>query len=257
MKQRIITAIIGLLIFVPILIYGGWPFWLISYALATIGLYELIRMFSPKHTLIQFIITIPFLWYIIYPDTLAIISRYDMIIIYVVLLFIGMVITKNKFTFDHVARLVVSLLFLGTSFSFLILLRETGLAYLLFVLFLIWTTDSGAYFTGRFFGKRKLWPAISPNKTIGGAVGGFALALIVGICFQLIYPLDFSFGYVVLFAGIISIVGQLGDLVASAMKRYFDIKDYGKIFPGHGGVLDRLDSVLFVSLILFCLQFVS
>jgi len=256
MKQRIITAVIGLLVFIPILIIGGWPFYIISYALATVGLYELIRMFSKDHIMIRFIITIPFLWYLLFPGDLPFFSAYEVVIIYMILLFTGMVITKNKFTFDDVSRLVVSLLFISTAFHFLIILREAGLAYLLFVLFLIWTTDSGAYFTGRFFGKRKLWPAISPNKTIGGAVGGFLLALVVGICFQLIYPLAFSFGYVVLFAGIISIVGQLGDLVASAMKRHYAIKDYGKIFPGHGGVLDRLDSVLFVALILFCLQFV-
>lgn len=257
MKQRIITAIIGLLIFIPIILYGKIPFIIIGYALATIGLYELIRMFATKHIWLQLGLSIPFLWYLLYPGELQWYSRYEVIIIFLVLLFIGMVWTKNSFTFDDAAKLVVSVLYIGTSFSFLILLRETGLAYLLFVLFLVWMTDTGAYFSGRFFGKRKLWPAISPNKTIGGAIGGLLFALLVAVCFHLIYPLPYSLGYVIFIAIIISIVGQIGDLVASAMKRHYGIKDYGNLFPGHGGVLDRLDSVLFVALILFCLQFIS
>lgn len=257
MKQRIITAVIGLLIFIPIILYGKVSFVITAHILATIGLYELIRMFAKKYIFIQLIISIPFLWFFLYPGYIDSYERYDAIIVYLIVLFVMMVLTNNKFTFDDAARLVVSVLYIGTSFYFIILLRETGIAYLLFVFFLVWTTDTGAYFAGRFLGKRKLWPAISPNKTIAGAVGGLLLAVIVAICFHLIYPLPFTFTYVVFIAIIISIVGQMGDLVASAMKRHYSIKDYGNLFPGHGGVLDRLDSILFVSLILFCLQFIS
>src|SRR5690625_4754030 len=134
-------------------------------------------------------------------------------------------------------------------------MRLTGLNYFLFILFLVWATDSGAYFIGKSLGKRKLWPAISPNKTIGGAIGGIVFALFVGVCFQLIYPFEFSMGYVIFITITISIVGQLGDLVASAIKRHYDIKDFGKLFPGHGGVLDRVDSLLFVFIVLHLIQF--
>src|SRR5699024_555454 len=130
-----------------------------------------------------------------------------------------------------------------------------GLNYFLFILFIVWATDSGAYFVGKSLGKRKLWPAISPNKTVGGALGGIFLALIVGVLFHLIYPFDYSIGYIIMISFIISIVGQMGDLVASAIKRHFDIKDFGKIFPGHGGVLDRVDSLLFVFIVLHLIQF--
>lgn len=254
MKQRIITAIIALIIFVPIVLYGHTPFLLLAYFLATVGLYEMVRMFSHKGTKIQFIITLPFLWYILFPFENAYIGNEQALVIYMIFLFGSMVFSKNKFTFDEAARLLISLIYISTSVMYLVHIRETGLSYLLFVLFIIWTTDSGAYFAGRFFGKRKLWPAISPNKTIAGAVGGIVLSIFVAIVFQLIAPLDFSYTIVILFAILISVVGQIGDLVASAIKRHYDIKDYGSIFPGHGGVLDRLDSVLFVSLILFCLQ---
>ncbi|HLR63867.1 MAG TPA: phosphatidate cytidylyltransferase [Pseudogracilibacillus sp.] len=256
MKQRLITAIIALIIIVPIVWFGDLPFLLLAYFLGTVGLYEMIRMFAPQHTIAQFIVTAPFLWYILYPYENIYLSNQQAVILFVIVLFGSMVFSKNKFTFDEASRLVISLLYISTSVMYLVHIRETGLAYLLFVLFIIWTTDSGAYFAGRFLGKRKLWPAISPNKTIAGALGGLLLSIIVAMIFQLIHPLDFSFGIIILLALIISIVGQVGDLVASAIKRHYDIKDYGNIFPGHGGVLDRLDSVLFVSLILYCLQLI-
>jgi len=125
----------------------------------------------------------------------------------------------------------------------------------LFILFVIWATDSGAYFIGRKFGKRKLWPEISPNKTIGGAIGGILFALLLAFVFQLIYPFEKSILSISLIAIVISIFGQLGDLVASAMKRKYNIKDFGHIFPGHGGVLDRLDSFIFVLLVLQMIQY--
>src|SRR5699024_5933209 len=118
------------------------------------------------------------------------------------------------------------------------------------ILFVIWATDSGAYFIGRRFGKRKLWPEISPNKTIGGAIGGVLFALLLAVIFNVVYPFENSFLSIVLITIVISLFGQLGDLVASAMKRKYEIKDFGHLFPGHGGVLDRLDSFIFVLLVL-------
>lgn len=166
------------------------------------------------------------------------------------------VFTKNKFTFNDAGFLLISVMYIGLSFNYLIDIRLAGLNYLLFILFVIWSTDSGAYFFGRALGKKKLWPEISPNKTIGGAVGGLFMAIIVGGIFQLIYPFEFSLFTVILYALLISIVGQVGDLVASAFKRHYNIKDAGKLFPGHGGVLDRLDSLIFVLLVLSIIQFV-
>src|SRR5690606_996650 len=120
-----------------------------------------------------------------------------------------------------------------------------------------WATDTGAYFFGRAFGKHKLWPTISPKKTIEGAIGGIISACIVGISFHLIYPFEHSFWMIVLVTILVSMVGQLGDLVESAYKRYFGVKDSGNILPGHGGILDRFDSLLFVVPFLHLIHFIS
>src|SRR5699024_7794003 len=108
--------------------------------------------------------------------------------------------------------------------------RMAGLDYLLFILFIIWATDSGAYFVGKYFGKRKLWPEISPNKTIGGALGGILFALVTGRIFHLVSTLDYSFVSIVGITVLIYDVRQICDIIASSMKRYYQVKDSGNIF---------------------------
>ena len=124
-----------------------------------------------------------------------------------------------------------------------------------------WGGDSAAYFAGRFFGKHKLAPVVSPNKTVEGAVGGVLGSMFMGVVITLIYslvcykvlglPLNaLGVGFyfmIALLGACASVLGILGDLLASAVKRQCGIKDYGTIFPGHGGVLDRFDSVMFVA----------
>ncbi len=163
---------------------------------------------------------------------------------------------QGKFNFDDAAMALFGSIYIGYGFKYFLLIRIEGLRLLLLALFIVWATDIGAYLIGRKLGKHKLAPHISPNKTIGGAVGGLIMAIIVGVIFQLIYPFEFSLFTVILYALLISIVGQVGDLVASAFKRHYKIKDAGKLFPGHGGVLDRLDSLIFVLLVLSIIQFV-
>ena len=112
-------------------------------------------------------------------------------------------------------------------------------------------SDTGAFFAGRAFGKRKLAPAVSPNKTVAGCIGGFAGSIVGMAVFHIIVKavvhLDIGWANILIMGVLGSLFGQLGDLSFSVIKREFGIKDYGTIFPGHGGVLDRFDSVLFVS----------
>ncbi len=128
--------------------------------------------------------------------------------------------------------------------------QAAGTVVVLFPLLLTWATDVGAFFTGRLIGGRKLMPSISPGKTISGALGGIVTTVLVAWCYQRfalipVAQLAFTTGTLVLVAVTVSVVGQIGDLVESQLKREGGVKDSSHLIPGHGGVLDRLDSLLF------------
>lgn len=263
MKKRIITAIIALILFTPIILYGGWPFVVIVNVLATIALFELVRMYQGEVNFKILFLGAIFLWGLINVNNELNVFKFnytidilEIIIAFVMVLLIITVLSKNKFTFDDASFLFLATVYMSIGFSLLIVARMEGLNYLFYILFVIWATDTGAYFFGRSLGKRKLWPAISPNKTIGGALGGIFTAIIVGVIFQVIQPFHYSLSTIILITLVISVMGQMGDLAASAIKRHYEVKDAGRIFPGHGGILDRLDSLIFVLPILYLIQFI-
>ena len=140
---------------------------------------------------------------------------------------------------------------IAAGFACLVILRGISPAVVLTPFIGAFMSDTGAFFAGRAFGKRKLCPAVSPNKTVAGCIGGFVGSIAGMAVFHLVvktwFQLDLGWGVVILMGVIGSLFGQLGDLSFSVIKREFGIKDYGAIFPGHGGVLDRFDSVLFVA----------
>lgn len=262
MKTRILTAIFAAGIFLPLVIIGKTPFIILVYLLGTIALKELLKMKKIKILSIPGFIGFVFLWVLLIPHSFLLnsvstsFSKIESALIVVMLLLIYTVISKNEFTFDDAGFIVLSTLYVGVGFYYLIETRMAGLSYVFFALFVIWATDSGAYFIGRAFGKRKLWPEISPNKTVAGFVGGVFSALLVGIIFQVVSPLHPSLLVVLIVTIVTSLFGQMGDLVESALKRHYIVKDSGHILPGHGGILDRFDSLLFVLPILHFLQFI-
>jgi len=115
------------------------------------------------------------------------------------------------------------------------------------VILLAVVSDSGAYFVGRYMGKTKLAPRVSPNKTVEGAVGGFVATVVAGLLLFKMMGGRWDLGSVLLFSAIVSILAQLGDLAGSALKRAAGVKDSGWIFPGHGGLLDRTCSLVFAA----------
>ncbi len=265
MKTRIITGVIAAALFIPFVVYGELPFTLLVYALAAVGMYELLKMnkmsiFSVPGILgllTVFTVLMPIGWENSVQEAISY-SKFELLFIAVILLLVYSVLVKNRFTFDDVAFVILSSLYVGIGFYYFIVTRDEGLEFIIFALLVVWVTDSGAYFTGRAFGKNKLWPEISPNKTIEGFVGGIVLAVIAAIIMQLIAPFEhISFGLLIFVTIVASIFGQMGDLVESAIKRHYDVKDSGNILPGHGGILDRFDSLLFVLPLLSLLHFVS
>lgn len=259
MKQRIITAAILIAVFLPIVIIGGIPFLISTYVMATIALYELLQMKKLSIFSVHGGLATLFLWiFLLPPDLYERLYFFDLskmeISFIVVLIFLSYtVIVKNKFNFDQTGFTFFSIFYIGIGFYYMIQIREEGLILLFFALLVVWLTDSGAYFVGKYFGKRKLWPEISPNKTIGGFIGGILSAIIVAIVFAIFTNIPVTPIKLMIITVILSIFGQLGDLAESALKRHFAVKDSGRIFPGHGGMLDRCDSWLFVLPLLYFL----
>lgn len=252
MRQRIITGVLAGALFIGLAILGGWLYTCLLILLAIIGFTEYARMngvaWSHPSALLGYAGVLLFVlpweqWGIDIPSLSTILWM-------LAFLLLGLtVITKNKTTIDGAALMLLGALYVGYGFSAMIEIREiehNGLFWAFLCFFCIWASDIGAYFFGRAFGKTKLWPSISPNKTIEGALGGVLLALIVSMVFAWLSPHLISFPKALLIGFIAAVAGQFGDLIQSAYKRVRDIKDTGTLLPGHGGVLDRCDSWLIV-----------
>lgn len=259
MKQRIITAVIALAAFLPVIIVGGVPFIIVAYLLATIGLYELLRMRKLSLLSLPGILSLLVLWIVLLPRSLENFflpdnfSKAEIVFIAILMFLAYTVATKNRFTFDDVSFSLLSIVYVGMGFLYFLEIREISLPLLFYSLLVIWATDSGAYFTGRALGKRKLWPEISPKKTVEGSLGGILSALVIAVLFYLFADLGLSLIKLMAVTVILSVFGQVGDLAESALKRHYGVKDSGRILPGHGGILDRFDSLLFVWPLLYFL----
>ncbi|WP_390406717.1 phosphatidate cytidylyltransferase [Lacticaseibacillus jixiensis] len=252
MKQRVITAVVALIIFIPILAAGGIWLEIAASVLAVVAISELFIMRKRIVMSADFLFAALGTLLVVFPDSYfkwlpQHINRLDLIYLAVVCLLLVTVATRNHTSFDDVAVSTLGLFYIGTGFHALITLRNgAGLDTLMFAMLIVWLTDSGAYMVGRKLGKHKLWPAISPNKTWEGSIGGNIVALIFAAIYLHFFPQYYSFWPMMGIALFLSVVGQLGDLVESALKRYYGVKDSGKILPGHGGILDRFDSMLLV-----------
>lgn len=259
LKQRLIFGILGVIVALAVLICGSVEF--IGCAvgvIALIGLFEFYRvagLFKKKSPVSYagFLFTaIVFYLAIFYPD--KIIDSLMLIIAgYVFVLMCSMVFFHSKCSFSDVALSFAGSLYISFFFVHIIFIRQLDLGYLYIWLIFItaWASDTFAYFAGRLLGRHKLCPSISPKKTIEGAIGG-VLGCVICICVYAFCCEKFAFAGVnyilaVIFAAVCSVFSQLGDLVASCIKRENDVKDYGNLIPGHGGVLDRFDSSLFIS----------
>ncbi|MDF2902821.1 MAG: phosphatidate cytidylyltransferase [Bacillus sp. (in: firmicutes)] len=252
MKQRIVTAIIAAAIFLPIVIFGGSLFIFLAYLLASIALFELLKMRKLSLFSIPGMISLILLWIFLIPTQYEGVldninyTKSELGLLAILLFLTYTVASKNRFTFEDVGFSTLAIIYVGTGFYYFIETREADLIYIFYSLFIIWATDSGAYFIGRAFGKNKLWPEISPNKTVEGFIGGILCALVVAVLFVYLSDIDATLMQLLWITTLLSIFGQIGDLVESAIKRHYNVKDSGNILPGHGGILDRFDSLLFV-----------
>lgn len=254
MKQRLITGVVAGAIFLGLCLLGGWPYHLLLTVMALIGYYEFVKMTSAPTfggtalfgygAIAAFMIP----WKLLGAAPLFSWEQGVWLLLFLFLLVT--VFTKNKMDIRITALLFIGVVYIGMGFSYMSLTRSSGdsqgLFWTFLLLFCIWGSDAGAYFVGKAMGKNKLWPAISPNKTIEGAAGGVLIAMLISLVFALFAPDLLSIGRALMIGFSCAVAGQLGDLVQSAYKRVYGIKDSGSLLPGHGGILDRCDSWIIV-----------
>lgn len=172
--------------------------------------------------------------------------------IIMLLLFLKVLLTKMKVTINDLAITLLGIIYIVGLIAFIPLINglEHGKLFIWYIIFAAWGTDVFAYVIGKCFGKHK-FSKISPNKTVEGCIGGIVGSTIIMILYTVFinnqYGLDISYAYIGVIAVILSIISQIGDISASAIKRHVGIKDFSNLIPGHGGIIDRMDSVMFVA----------
>lgn len=259
MWQRIFTAIVAGIVFLTVLTIGGKAYFILMLLLATVGYREFCQMMHIPMLRVENLIGIAYLWLIFFSIAEPLLMPFSPFMLTIGFLLTWLtwtVLSRNEVTFHTISSLFAGALYIGAGFAFMTFTRflEEGLLLTLYVLAVTWASDSGAYFIGKRWGQKKLWPAISPNKTVAGSLGAILCASIVGGLFGKGLPHLFDVPNAFVLAIMISIVGQLGDLIESALKRTHEVKDSGRLLPGHGGVLDRFDSLLLTFLFLHVFQ---
>lgn len=253
MKTRIISALVGLPVLLFFIYLGGAPFAFMVAVLATIGTWEFARMTKEKNQKFLLIPVLLGIWAMLLGSYLGWENWTAIgILITFCIVFTYAVFTFPEFNVDSIAVNFLGLIYIGWSMAHLIAFDglPDGKLLVLYLFVAIWSSDSGAYFVGRFCGKNKLCPKVSPKKTREGSIGGIlttCVLLALLNCYFKLLPMV----AVVLIAVFVSIIGQVGDLIESIIKRYYGVKDAGKLIPGHGGILDRFDSVMLAAPVMY------
>ena len=274
MRTRIITAAVALCVLIPALMLSHtWLFPVAVTVFCLIALWEMFRCVGNTNLWIVIPIFLSssflimsfrlfgklFSWT---TDTFIAKVAVPCFLLLTLYLLAVLVFARGRVSVESVAISGFLSMYIVAAFCAILFLRDSASGAYTYLLIFIgaWITDSFAYFTGLLFGKHKLIPEISPKKTVEGSIGGILFCGGAFVLYGILIThfaenaermnLAILFGYGV----IVSIVSQIGDLAMSALKRQYGIKDFGKLFPGHGGVLDRFDSILAVSLVLFVLN---
>ncbi len=273
MITRIITAVVGIAVAIGVLFLADTPVYNLAVSLLTVlMLYELlsacgcIRYKFHSIVCVIFSAVMPFL-----VEIEGMEAKYLLATSCIFLIFVGYIADHKNISFEKICCMLAFTLLTTLSMCCLVSLKNLdkvhGVCYVILCLAGAWLGDSGAYFVGTFLGKHKLCPEISPKKTVEGAVGGVVTVGIVFAVYAFFYRLvqgyfgqSFEVNYllIVVIGFVCGVLGIVGDLSASLIKRQAGIKDFGNIMPGHGGIMDRFDSVLFVApFMMFALSHVT
>ena len=258
LKKRVVTALIG----IPLLIVAVWfdtplPWFSILAAVwCLLAVFEFYRITSvtgvPALTYFGLICTVLF---VLSPHFKEIFPVTQLLTLVMLISLILLLFRRQKEgIFSAWAWTIAGILYVGWLFSYLVALRlEAGSEWVFLALFTIFGSDSAAFFVGRWLGKHRLAPSISPAKTWEGAIGGVFGAVIVSIIVVALFGLPLNYWQTVVLGILISVLGQFGDLAESLLKRNMGVKESGNLMPGHGGLLDRMDSVIFTGVVTYYL----
>ena len=281
MKQRIITGIIVVLIMIPILLFSQTPVLPIAIAIGSvIAIFEIMRCIGMQKAyafavpLYALAASLPFLTrYMalgslsatIKPESAKHLAQYGAVLMITILFyfFTVAIFSRGKYHLNDVCVLFATSFYILTGFNSIVIMHDNevgGHVLYLAIFITAWVTDVFAYFCGMLFGKggkHKLIPDVSPKKTVEGSIGGMVFCVICMMLFGMIcnWLTEYD-AKIIMFAigGLLaSVVSQIGDLLMSYVKRHYGIKDFSQLFPGHGGVLDRFDSILAVAIAMMCL----
>lgn len=260
MLKRTISGAILIAAMIGLMYAGGWVLLAGLLAMSLIGLYEFYRAVQNggHHPFRILGAVCAFIYYAAILINPHYVREGGFLLLFITLALMAVMIVSVVYyprrRIEDGALTIGGLIYVPMLFSFLYFLREQpdGIFYVWFVFLASWGSDTCAYLAGRAFGRHKLAPQLSPKKTVEGAVGGVvgaaALSLAYAACIQSFVQISASGLYLIsVLVGLFgSVLGQMGDLFASSVKRVMQIKDYGRLIPGHGGILDRFDSTLLV-----------
>lgn len=255
MLKRILSGVALAVIMIPALLFGGWLLYGLCVIISLIGIFELLKVRKIEKTALAvaaYITAVAFYVCLLFED-----YRYSIFALVLAFMFLmGLfVFTFPKYKADEIMWSFFAIVYVALMLSYIYEIRmmQDGV-YMVWLIFVSsWGNDTFAYFTGVCIGKHKMAPVLSPKKSIEGAVGGIAGATVLGLIYGYIVSRWMSDVLVhpVITFGVASFLGSLlaiiGDLAASAIKRNYNVKDYGNLIPGHGGIMDRFDSVIFTA----------
>ena len=255
LRQRILTAVVSLPLLIAAIWFGEPWFTLLITAAAVLGSLEFYRMAS--HSQIRPITYFGVVWVVLlvlsphcpYAATTPFLISAGILISLVWLLFRS----PREQAFNSWAWTMAGILYTGWMLSHWVELRnlEAGKEWVFWAIFTTAASDTSAFFCGKAWGKRSLAPRVSPGKTWEGAIGGLLGGIIASLVLGIVFSLPLNYWQMALLGGLISIFAQLGDLVESLLKRNTSTKDSGNLLPGHGGILDRIDSPIFTGVVVY------
>lgn len=261
--KRLTSALIGFPLVVIILVFGNKYIVDVTFAIvAIISLHEYFNAFKEKE--VHPVIWIGYLVSVLIAGIHLVPTEYICLIIgfllptSIAILFLQVILSNMKTTINDIAVTFFGICYISVFLMFVPLLNglENGKLLIWYIFTTAWGTDIFAYLIGKTIGKHK-FSKISPNKSIegciGGVIGSVVLSILCTVIFNNFFGMNFSYVYIILISVVLSIIGQIGDFAASSIKRYVGIKDFGNLIPGHGGMLDRIDSVIFIAPFAFML----